>query len=112
VELHGHSRHTVAQAAGIATAVGATLTLVHITESVETYGPGGYHVDPVLREQHVGFAREEIAKLAPIVIAYEPVWASGDGETATPDVAAAAHKFIRAQAEARFGSDAAGKLRI
>jgi nucleotide-binding universal stress UspA family protein len=63
VELHGHSRHTVALAAGIATAVGATLTLVHITESVETYGPGGYHVDPVLREQHVGFAREEIAKL-------------------------------------------------
>jgi nucleotide-binding universal stress UspA family protein len=63
VELHGHSRHTVALAAGIAAAVGATLTLVHITESVETYGPGGSHVDPVMREQNVGFAREEIAKL-------------------------------------------------
>jgi triosephosphate isomerase len=52
------------------------------------------------------------AQFGAIVIAYEPVWAIGDGETATPDVAAAAHKFIRAQAEARFGSDAAGKLRI
>ncbi len=63
VELNGHSRHTVALAAGIATAVDATLMLVHITKSVEMYGPGGSHVDPVLREQNVGFAREEIAKL-------------------------------------------------
>jgi triosephosphate isomerase len=52
------------------------------------------------------------AHFAAIVIAYEPVWAIGDGETATPDIAAAAHKFIRAQAEAQFGADAAGKLRI
>ena len=63
VELDGHSRHTVSLAAAMATAVNATLTLVHITGSVEIYGPGGSHVDPGWKEKIVGFAAEEIAKL-------------------------------------------------
>ena len=63
VELNGHSRHTVSLAAQMATAVNATLTLVHITGSVEIYGPGGSHVDPGWKEKLVGFAAEEIAKL-------------------------------------------------
>ena len=47
----------------MAAAVNATLTLVHITCSVEIYGPGGSHVDPAWKEKIVGFAAEEIAKL-------------------------------------------------
>ena len=50
VELNGHSRHTVSLAAEMAAAVDATLTLVHITGSVETFGPGGSNVDPVWKE--------------------------------------------------------------
>jgi nucleotide-binding universal stress UspA family protein len=63
VELNGHSRHTVPLAAGIAAALDAKLTLVHITESVEMFGPGGSHIDPLFREQIVGFAAKDIAKL-------------------------------------------------
>ena len=63
VDLSPHSRHTVSLAAEMAAAVDATLTLVHITASVEIYGPGGSHVDPVWKEKIVGFAAEEIAKL-------------------------------------------------
>jgi nucleotide-binding universal stress UspA family protein len=63
VELDGLSRRTVPLAAGIAVALDAKLTLVHITDSVEMYGPGGYYVDPVLKAQIVGFATEEIATL-------------------------------------------------
>ncbi len=63
VELDGHSRHTVSLAAEMAAAVDATLTLVHITGSVEIYGPGGSHVDPSWKDKIVGFAAEEIAKL-------------------------------------------------
>jgi nucleotide-binding universal stress UspA family protein len=63
VELNAHSRHTVSLAAETATAVNATLTLVHITGSVEIYGPGGSHVDHEWKEKLVGFAAEEIAKL-------------------------------------------------
>ena len=63
VDLTPHNRHTLSRAAEIADAVDATLTLVHITSSVEIYGPGGSHVDPVWKERIVGAAAEEIAKL-------------------------------------------------
>ena len=63
VDLTPHNRHTLSRAAEMAAAVDATLTLVHITSSVEIYGPGGSHVDPVWKERIVGLAAEEIAKL-------------------------------------------------
>jgi nucleotide-binding universal stress UspA family protein len=63
VDLSGHSHHTASLAAEMAAAVDAKLTLVHITASVEIYGPGGSHVDPVWKETIVGFAAKEIAKL-------------------------------------------------
>ena len=47
-----------------------------------------------------------------ILIAYEPVWAIGTGRTATPEIAAAAHKFVRQCAAAQFSSDHASALRI
>jgi nucleotide-binding universal stress UspA family protein len=63
VDLTPHSPHTMSLAAEMAAALDATLTLVHITSSVEVYGPGGSHVDPVRKEMTVGFAADEIAKL-------------------------------------------------
>jgi triosephosphate isomerase (TIM) len=56
-----------------------------------------------------GLTPEEFAK---IVIAYEPVWAIGTGKTATPEIAADAHRTIRAQVKARFGQAAADAVRI
>jgi triosephosphate isomerase len=47
-----------------------------------------------------------------IVIAYEPVWAIGTGKTATPEMAADAHRCIRAQATAKFGDELASAVRI
>ena len=46
------------------------------------------------------------------MVAYEPVWAIGTGKTATPEVAAEAHRVIRAQAAEAFGDDVAAKMRI
>ena len=51
-------------------------------------------------------------QFARIRIACEPIWAIGDRETASPDVAAHAHRLIRAQATRRFGADAANEVRI
>ena len=51
-------------------------------------------------------------QFARIVIAYEPVWAIGTGKTATPEMAAAAHQFIRGEARKQFGPDAAAACRI
>ncbi len=47
-----------------------------------------------------------------ILIAYEPVWAIGTGRTATPEIAAAVHKFIRGCAAGKFSSSHASTLRI
>jgi nucleotide-binding universal stress UspA family protein len=63
VDLSPHSRNTVSRAAQMAAEFGARLTLVHITASVENYGPGGSYVDAAWKETIVGFAAEEIAKL-------------------------------------------------
>jgi len=47
-----------------------------------------------------------------ILIAYEPVWAIGTGKTATPEIAAAAHRFLRKCAERKFSAEQARALRI
>jgi triosephosphate isomerase (TIM) len=59
-----------------------------------------------------GIAGLEPGQFARIVIAYEPVWAIGTGKTATPEIAADAHRFIRGRAQASYGADAAEKCRI
>ncbi len=56
-----------------------------------------------------GLTEEQFAKIA---VAYEPVWAIGTGLTATPEIAAEAHKSLRTEAKKRFGEDAAQRLRI
>lgn len=47
-----------------------------------------------------------------IVIAYEPVWAIGTGRTATPEMAADAHRYIRELAATQFKPERASALRI
>ena len=52
------------------------------------------------------------ADLAKVVLAYEPVWAIGTGQNATPEQAQQAHAFIRARIVAKFGDAAAQALVI
>jgi len=47
-----------------------------------------------------------------IVLAYEPVWAIGTGETASPEQAQEMHKFIRTLVEKVYGFDIAENLTI
>ncbi len=47
-----------------------------------------------------------------IILAYEPVWAIGTGETATPSQAQEMHHFIRETIRKRFGNDVADNVRI
>lgn len=47
-----------------------------------------------------------------IVLAYEPVWAIGTGETASPEQAQEMHEFIRETVRKAFGSDIAENVSI
>jgi len=52
------------------------------------------------------------AEFSRILVAYEPVWAIGTGHTATPEIAAAVHRYVRQCAAQMFSADHAAALRI
>src|SRR6516165_1488407 len=54
----------------------------------------------------------DAAKLANVVLAYEPVWAIGTGQIATPEQAQQAHAFVRRRVAEKFGEEAAAALPI
>lgn len=68
--------------------------------------------DVLEREFHGGVAALTGAEFSRIILAYEPVWAIGTGRTATPEMAADAHRFLRQLAAANFTSERASGLRI
>jgi triosephosphate isomerase len=47
-----------------------------------------------------------------LTIAYEPVWAIGTGKTATPELAQAAHAFVRGKLAEILGAETAQAMRI
>jgi triosephosphate isomerase len=51
-------------------------------------------------------------QMANVVIAYEPIWAIGTGDTATPADAQAMHAAIRATLAELYGSEIAATVRI
>lgn len=52
------------------------------------------------------------ATVGDLVIAYEPIWAIGTGETATPDDAQQMCAYIRSLVESEWGAAAASSVRI
>jgi triosephosphate isomerase len=73
----------------------------------------GGETEAVLERQfRGGLAALTGAEFSRIIIAYEPVWAIGTGRTATPQMAAEAHRFLRQLAAASFTPGRAAALRI
>lgn len=64
------------------------------------------------RQLRKGLAGVTAAQMADITIAYEPVWAIGTGETATPQQAQEAHAYVRGILADMFGKEIADKVRI
>src|SRR5229473_5875976 len=68
----------------------------------------GGKTEAVLERQFRGsLAALTPAEFSRIIMAYEPVWAIGTGRTATPEVAAEAHKFLRGLAANSFTGESA-----
>src|ERR1700689_5017467 len=109
-QLFGETDDTVAKK--IRAAVDAPLApIVCVGETLDERNAN--ETENVLARQFTGALAALTAQdFSRILIAYEPVWAIGTGRTATPEIAADAHKFLRKQAAERFGADAASALRI
>lgn len=59
-----------------------------------------------------GLANLTAKELADLVVAYEPIWAIGTGQAATPDMAQATHQFIRGFLQKSFGNKLANSVKI
>lgn len=67
--------------------------------------------EQVIAKQLAAVYASQPELLSKSVIAYEPVWAIGTGESATPEQAQQTHAFIRAELS-RYDAEAATQLRI
>jgi triosephosphate isomerase len=118
--LIGHSerRHVVTNEtdADVLKKTQAALTaglkpIVCVGEKLDEHKSGKTN-EVLVRQFAAGVAGLTEEQFSQVVIAYEPVWAIGTGQTATPEIAGAAHRLIRLEAEKRFGSAASAQLRI
>ncbi len=109
-EFHAESDAVVNAKAHKALAAGMT-PIVCVGEGLEVR-QAGEHVPYTLAQVDgslAGFTAEQVAGL---VVAYEPVWAIGTGEVATPDDAQEVCGAIRGWVSEQFGAEAAAGIRI
>jgi triosephosphate isomerase len=107
---HAETDEVVATKARKAVAAGMT-PIVCVGEGLEVR-QAGEHVAHTLAQVDgslAGFSPEEVAEL---VVAYEPVWAIGTGEVATPEDAQEVCSAIRARVAETCSPEAAASLRI
>ena len=109
-QFFGETNETVLKKTKALLAVGIT-PIVCLGEMLADREAG--NTETVIEQQFKGsvgaLTPEEFSR---ILIAYEPVWAIGTGRTATPEIAAAVHKFVRQCAAALFSESHASALRI
>lgn len=72
----------------------------------------GQHLDVVKNQTEVALFTLSAEEIKKVVIAYEPVWAIGTGETATPEQAQEIHKHIRSLIAEKYGQEVADEVSI
>lgn len=72
----------------------------------------GKHFEVVKRQTEVALFNLSSEEISKVVIAYEPVWAIGTGETATPDQAQEIHAYIRSLLAEKYGKEIADSVSI
>jgi triosephosphate isomerase len=93
-------------------ALAASLTPIVCVGEVLEEREAGMTEDVLRRQCSVAFREISGGEAIPVAVAYEPVWAIGTGKTATPELAAEAHRVIRAEAAQAFGEGVATQMRI
>jgi len=106
--LHSESDEQVAAkvAAAISSGLVPVICVGESAEDLEEHGPSAV---PVAQLQT---ALSTVSPGADIVVAYEPVWAIGSGQAATPEQAEQVAAALRAVIEERLGAETAQATRI
>jgi len=93
-------------------ALEAGLTPIYCVGEVLEHRTSGQTYDILKTQCFDGLRSLSAEQFSRIVMAYEPVWAIGTGNVATPEIAEDAHRFIRGQICDLYGSDLADSCRI
>lgn len=96
----------------IQAALAAGLTPIVCVGELKSERDAGQAEAVVARQIAGGLAGLSPEAVQRLVIAYEPVWAIGTGDTATPDDAQAMHAAIRGLLAEHFGAATADSVRI
>ena len=109
-QYHHEDDALVSAKARAALAVSVT-PIVCVGEPLEAR-KAGTHVDYVMAQLKGSLAKITAASLAEMVIAYEPVWAIGTGEVASPDDAQEMAAAVREYVSGAAGGEAGAGVRI
>ena len=109
-EHFGESDQLVNAKARKAIAAGMT-PIVCVGEGLDVR-QDGRHVEHTVGQVDGSLAGLSAAQIADLVVAYEPVWAIGTGEVATPDDAQEVCSALRARIARSFSDEAAAGVRI
>ncbi|MEO7349130.1 MAG: triose-phosphate isomerase [Terrimesophilobacter sp.] len=105
---HHESNELVGEKAAAALRHGVT-PVVCVGETAEDLDRRGASAVPI---EQLQVALEAMPKNADIVVAYEPVWAIGSGQAATPEQAENVTSALRNVLKNSWGGDAAARTRI
>ena len=109
-EYHGESDALVGEKARVALAAGMT-PIICCGEGLEVRKEGR-HVEHVLAQIDGALDGMDAEQAAQIVIAYEPIWAIGTGEVATPEDAQEVCGAIRARLAELYTPELADSVRV
>ncbi|HYO38024.1 MAG TPA: triose-phosphate isomerase [Nocardioidaceae bacterium] len=109
-EHHAETDATVNAKATKALAAGMT-PIVCVGEGLDVRREGR-HVEHTLAQVDGSLAGLSAEQVAGLVVAYEPVWAIGTGEVATPEDAQEVCSAVRGRVAEVWGADAAGSVRV
>lgn len=106
-QYHGESDALVADKAKAALASGIT-PIVCVGETLDEREAG--RTEEVVKRQLAAVIHANGHCISEIVLAYEPVWAIGTGQTASPEEAQVVHAVLRAQLKAATDQSARVKI--
>ncbi len=99
-------------AAKVSTALANSMSVIYCFGEELSDRQNGQHFNVVENQLQEGLFHLKNSDWDHIVLAYEPVWAIGTGETASPEQAQEMHKFIRETVEKKYGNTISDRVSI